>query len=372
MSILYVPGGDPSRVYYGTDTRAFELLIGCALALVWPMKRLSGNRLPNSLKHALHGTELAAFALLMMCIYFVDEFSPFLYHGGMLIISIIAAILIACVSHPSSFLGFALSVKPLRWIGKRSYGIYLWHYPVIVLSTPVQEIGNPVYWHVAMKVAVTFILAELSYRFIEKPIRKDGFKPFVSRVFLDKITEWKTASVPSKISIGLMFAALLVFAGVCRDWPTKRNSRSRPIQNLMRKQAPQRISRLTKVKNGRTIRKHKLRAEMRVKPETGRNRQIRKMSSLRKRAGSHRKEVLAVGDSVMLDIASSLRRKIPGITIDGQVGRQVREALQLTSTYASFNHPDKAVVIELGTNGYFTDGQLTLCLMLSQKRMSIS
>lgn len=206
MSILYVPGGDPSRVYYGTDTRAFELLIGCALALVWPMKRLSGNRLPNSLKHALHGTELAAFALLMMSIYFVDEFSPFLYHGGMLLISIIAAILIACVSHPSSFLGFALSVKPLRWIGKRSYGIYLWHYPVIVLSTPVQEIGNPVYWHVAIKVAVTFILAELSYRFIEKPIRKDGFKPFVSRVFLDKITEWKTASVPSKISIGLMFA----------------------------------------------------------------------------------------------------------------------------------------------------------------------
>lgn len=80
-------------------------------------------------------------------------------------------------------LGNLLSWRPLRWLGTRSYGIYLWHYPVIVLSTPVQEIGNPVFWHIVLKVIVTFILAELSYHFIEKPVRTQGFRSF-SAVFL--------------------------------------------------------------------------------------------------------------------------------------------------------------------------------------------
>jgi len=324
MSILYVPGGDPSRVYYGTDTRAFELLIGCALALVWPMKRLSGNRLPSSLKHAF--------------------------------------------SHPSSFLGFVLSVKPLRWIGKRSYGIYLWHYPVIVLSTPVQEIGNPVFWHVAIKVAVTFILAELSYRFIEKPIRQDGFKPFVSRVFLDKITEWKTASVPSKISIGLMFAALLIFAGGLsgladeKKQPQQAYSKSYEEASASADQPADKSEERKDNKKAQAESGKDDETKSRQKAGGDESSNTKDEQSAEKEPDHIEKEVLAVGDSVMLDIASSLRKKIPGITIDGQVGRQVREALQLTSTYASFNHSDKAVVIELGTNGYFTDSQMDALL----------
>lgn len=103
MSVLYETGGDPSRVYYGTDTRSFGLLIGCALALVWPMKRLSSNRLPSKLKHTLHATEFSAFCILVLCVYFTDEYEPFLYRGGMLFISVTAAILIACVCHPSNF-----------------------------------------------------------------------------------------------------------------------------------------------------------------------------------------------------------------------------------------------------------------------------
>lgn len=213
MSMMYVPGGDPSRVYYGTDTRSFELLIGCALALVWPMKRLSSKRLPSRMKHLLHGTELAAFAALLLCVFYTDEYEPFLYKGGMLLISITAAVLVACLCHPSSFLGHVLSWKPLRWIGTRSYGIYLWHYPVIVLSTPVQEIGNPVYWHCAVRIGATFILAELSYHFIEQPIRTAGFRPFLRRVFLNRFLEWKTSSVISRMSLGLILAAILVFAG---------------------------------------------------------------------------------------------------------------------------------------------------------------
>ena len=108
-------------------------------------------------------------------------------------------------------LGHVLSWKPLRWIGTRSYGIYLWHYPVIVLSTPVQEIGNPVYWHCAVRIDATFILAELSYHFIEQPIRTAGFH-FTPRVS-EPLSGMEDVLCHQQNVALLILAAILVFAG---------------------------------------------------------------------------------------------------------------------------------------------------------------
>ncbi|KXZ17872.1 peptidoglycan O-acetyltransferase [Bacillus nakamurai] len=371
MSIMYVPGGDPSRVYYGTDTRSFELLIGCSLALVWPMKRLSSKRLPSSLKHSLRGTELAAFAVLLVCFVSVDEYEPFLYRGGMLLISITAAVLIACVCHPSSFLGHVLSWKPLRWIGTRSYGIYLWHYPVIVLSTPVQEIGNPVYWHDAIKIAATFILAELSYHFLEKPIRTDGFRPFFRRVFLNRFLEWKTASVISRMSMGLILAAILIFAGGLSglvegkkqpQWTYSQsaqetNADSDQPQDHDKPAAGEKKKKDEKPKTASAQDKKETKRKTDASAHEEKKKHSSQQAANQKPAHSD-KEVLAIGDSVMLDIAASLRKSVPHVTIDGKVGRQVSQALQLTSEYASFNQLGKNVIIELGTNGYFTNSQI--------------
>jgi len=142
MAILYQPGADPSRVYYGTDTRCFELLIGCWLALIWPMKRLSSQKLSTSHMKKLNAISFISFTIFLVSIMYVDEFQTFLYRGGMFLFCLNAAVLIACVCHPVSILGRILAWKPLCWIGSRSYGIYLWHYPVMVLGTPIHEIGN--------------------------------------------------------------------------------------------------------------------------------------------------------------------------------------------------------------------------------------
>ncbi|MFN2746760.1 acyltransferase family protein [Bacillus sp. z60-18] len=359
MTVLYVPGADPSRVYYGTDTRSFELLAGCALALVWPMKRLSSNRLPKKLKQALHGTELTAFLFLILCIYLVDEYEPFLYQGGMLLISICAAIFIGCVSHPSSFIGHLLSWKPLRWIGTRSYGIYLWHYPVIVLSTPVHEIGNPVYWHAAVKVVVTLIIAEASYRFIEKPIRENGFRRFFRRVFLNRMLEWKTSSVFNKLSVGLMAAALLVFMGGLSGLADEKKKREWPYaeSHVKTSAAVEQSSEQEQDQQEEKAKTDETKDDEQSK-SSGENQEQKEEQTTDQTPAHSVKDVLAIGDSVMLDIASNLKKRMTGITIDGKVGRQVSQALQLTSAYASYNQPDKAVIIELGTNGYFTDSQM--------------
>lgn len=180
MAILYSPDTDPSRVYYGTDTRAFALLIGCSLAFVWPMQRLSSKRLLPVGRRILHIAGFGSFAIFLFCVYAVDDFDAFLYQGGMLLFCLNAAILIGCVCHPASLIGKWLSFQPLVWLGKRSYGIYLWHYPIIVLTTPVIEIGQPSIARVTLQLIAILLVAEASYRFIEQPIRQHGFRQYFS------------------------------------------------------------------------------------------------------------------------------------------------------------------------------------------------
>ncbi|NLN87155.1 MAG: acyltransferase, partial [Syntrophomonadaceae bacterium] len=133
MAVIYQPGLDPNRVYYGTDTRAFALLIGAVLALLWPSRKLSADlSLRQRIKlDAIGGAALLA-VLAMICLS--NQYQSFLYYGGLFLFSIIAAVLIAVLAHPAGYLGRLLGIWPLRWLGVWSYGIYLWHYPVIALT----------------------------------------------------------------------------------------------------------------------------------------------------------------------------------------------------------------------------------------------
>lgn len=170
MGVLYHPDTDPSRVYYGTDTRAFGLLIGAALAFVWRPRAKEAKR---NWKHwSLDGIGIAAFIALAIAFLFMDEFNPFLYQGGMLLVSIATAFVIAAVVHPNSpIIGPLLGLGVLQWIGLRSYSLYLWHWPVFMLMRPQLDValeGAPL---LAFRFGITFLLAEISYRIIEAPIR---------------------------------------------------------------------------------------------------------------------------------------------------------------------------------------------------------
>ena len=136
MAYLYIPGEDPSRVYYGTDTRAFSLLLGAALAFLWPSQRLS-KTLPKQASIVLESVGITGLVLIVIMFSFTSQFDHFHYQGGMLLLSIITTFVVAALAHPASKLAKWLGVKPLRWIGVRSYGIYLWHYPIIILTTPI-------------------------------------------------------------------------------------------------------------------------------------------------------------------------------------------------------------------------------------------
>jgi peptidoglycan/LPS O-acetylase OafA/YrhL len=180
MARLYQPGYDPTRVYEGTDTRACGLLIGAAVAFVWPTRRPASSRgaertVPAVWRWLLEAAGIAGLVVIGLLVWRTTQYSDFMFRGGLVVLSVATAATVAAVVTPGSRLGRALGCRPLRWIGVRSYGIYLWHYPVIVLTTAVGAAGGPVSLERAVVlVAVTVAIAAVSWRFVEDPIRRGG------------------------------------------------------------------------------------------------------------------------------------------------------------------------------------------------------
>jgi peptidoglycan/LPS O-acetylase OafA/YrhL len=217
MALLYRPSLDPSRVYYGTDTRAFEILAGAALAMVWPSARLRANIAPGA-RRTLDGAGSIGLVVIVGLIAWTSEYSSFLYRGGFVLLSLASVMLIAALVHPAARLGRVLGVAPLRWIGVRSYGIYLWSVPIIVLTTPASATGKGVdLGRDALQVGATFCLAALSWRFVEQPIRHGALERMWRRLrtegwSLRTIPRWGWVSAAG--ALGLIVLACVGLAGI--------------------------------------------------------------------------------------------------------------------------------------------------------------
>lgn len=168
MGLLYVPLADPSRVYYGTDTRAAALLVGALLAMAW---RPWNQRLSRSLAARIDLLGVAALAGLAVAAWRISEFDDALYRGGFLLVSILTAIVIAAAARPTGLLSTVLGPYPLRWLGVRSYSIYLWHWPVFVFTRPGLDIDLGPNATLALRLALTLALAQISYVAVERPLR---------------------------------------------------------------------------------------------------------------------------------------------------------------------------------------------------------
>lgn len=185
MAVLYEPDADPSRVYYGTDTRAFSLLLGGWLSFVWPGQKLTEENtahVPASTMRTLDIAGVAAFAGIIVIMVTVDGFSSFYYYGGLFLVSVLTAVVIAVLVHPRSLFAKVASLRPFTWIGERSYGMYLWHFPTILLLKPMCETQDYPWWFILLVFAVTFAVAGLSYKFIETPIRRGLIGQLIGKI----------------------------------------------------------------------------------------------------------------------------------------------------------------------------------------------
>ncbi|KGK92041.1 acyltransferase [Desulfosporosinus sp. HMP52] len=328
MAMIYIPGHDPSRVYYGTDTRAFALLVGAALAMVWPNWKMNAG-LTGKKRLALDlGGSLGLLVVLLM-IGTTDQYQPSLYQGGLLLYSVAAAGLVAALAHPASYLGRIFGWGPLRWVGECSYGIYLWHYPVIILTNPVVNTEGLNFPRTLWQIGVSIILAALSRYLIEEPIRY-GRQKYLRRR-RSNLKWWQRPLAPiTKISLSILLMFLLLFVTLNGGMhiSEKALAKSQVSQNLAQTADQEEIA------------------------------ATKGSKATDKKTDIQGNEITIIGDSLMINLEPVLQKRLPGIIIDAQLGRQMYQAPDLISRLEDEAKLRKIVMLELGTNGSFTEKQL--------------
>ncbi|MDD9206699.1 acyltransferase, partial [Georgenia sp. 10Sc9-8] len=178
MAVLTTPGEDATRAYYGTDTHLFGLMIGAALAFAWaaPGRGFLGSPAWQRWRGPLTATAAAALLLLMLTL---REDLTATFRGGILLASVLTAVLVAgLLDRPSAYRA-ALQAPVLEWVGRRSYGIYLWHWPVICILAALVPTADDSAGHWTVRgaaVVVTVVVAAGSFRWLEEPIRRHGFR----------------------------------------------------------------------------------------------------------------------------------------------------------------------------------------------------
>jgi peptidoglycan/LPS O-acetylase OafA/YrhL len=180
LGLLAHAGIDNTRPYEGTDTRAGELLVGAALALVYRPARIR-TRPPPAVRAGVDLAGLAALAGIGVLIASTTYFSMSLYRGGLASLALLSGLLLVAATYPGSLVGRVLGLAPLRWVGERSYGIYLWHMPVVAFTQGDAATGRGWFWPALLQLVLTLLLAALSWKLVEDPVRRHGLRALVRR-----------------------------------------------------------------------------------------------------------------------------------------------------------------------------------------------
>lgn len=331
MMFIYSINGDHSRVYFGTDTRLQTLLLGVILAFLWPPFKLK-NDPPKVVKYVIDSIGSLSFIVLILLFFIINDETNWIYDGGFYLISILTLFIIASVVHPSTWIAKIFSNPVLVFIGKRSYSLYLWHFAVISFVHSYYVDGQiPVYVYF-IDISLTIIFAELSYRFIETPFRKEGIKAL----------NWRPSYIPQFIRMAIVVTLLIPFMLILVGAFNKYG------KDIIGEKANSFDT---------TIKDNYL---MRIAPID--NIHIDGLVSEKKKESSdvyNNIKPLLIGDSVMVDIGESFKSSVPKSRIDGKVGRQLYQTLPLVkANYSQYKKSSDQVVLELGTNGDFTVKQL--------------
>ena len=218
MGLLLEPESDATRVYYGTDTHVMGLMIGAALAFAWVSPRLAPRIRPSRLGAAGRWAVPCAAATLVACLMFLDETDTVTFRGGILLASLASGVLVLGVLDRPP--GRATTWQRLtghpvaRWIGERSYAIYLWHWPVILLVARDNPSAPGTASHLftrAWCLLVTLALADLTHRVVETPFRRHGFGG-VLRMIGAFLLSWsrRTRQVVAGTALTAMLALTIV------------------------------------------------------------------------------------------------------------------------------------------------------------------
>ncbi|MCS4536314.1 acyltransferase family protein [Corynebacterium sp. HS2168-gen11] len=330
MLYTFDPQQDPTRVYYGTDTHSFGLLIGVALAALltsnspdqaaesWPKDKL------HPWRTTLNYLSVLSLGLLMFMIMVMPDTSAFTYRGGLFIASFLTAIVIAALVSETGFVHVLLRLKVLRWLGERSFSLYLWHWPVVIFLKQLNFEYSYGYAPVLVGAAaflVSLPLSHMSFIWIETPIRRRGYsvlwpKKFVMRKIL--------------LVISVVVAAALSGVAIFRA-PT-----TTALEERLTKIATQSEAEIPEISAVPV-------AELADVATPIPGPQLLPTGD----------RITALGDSVMLGAKPELDQRFPGIYVDAAVSRTLLVAPDLVTQLHNAGALDPFVVLGFGTNARF-------------------
>jgi len=327
MILLYDPEVDPSRVYYGTDTRMAAIFVGAALACAtrsWVGRPRSTD--PRR-KARLEAAGVVSLGFLGWCVAHVNQFDARLYRGGFLVVALAAAVVVAVAAdHQRTLFSRVLGMRPLVWLGKRSYAVYLWFWPVLMLTRARADIDLSGNFLLALQLAIIMVLAAASYRFVEVPCRSGA----LGRAW----DQWRAGDLPRRTqwSVAAVAGALVVIAmgaAVVYEPP-----QLRPVQTAARG-----LEQSGPIRSADT-------------PTT--------VSSSLGTVGATPvvpAKVSAIGDSVFDDARNALAARITELVLDAQLGRQTTGSLAAARALRDSGRLGEEVILQVGNNGVVTKSQ---------------
>lgn len=352
LAIWYSPGADPTRVYYGTDTRLFSIWMGSALAFIWPSTHLK-KEIPKKAKRVLNLAGGLSFIGLVITFFVLDDHLSFVYYGGMLLVSLLCTILVAVTAHPGASLNRWLTNPLFSYIGKRSYGIYLYQFPVMIFyEAKIGNVGENVLLHTLIEIVLILLISELSYRFIENPLRKFHYKDTFRTV-----RSWFSKPVISRQKPWLLpglLVSLVALYGIATAPVNYVDAQQQQLKeniaaNKKAAEQTQKNANGSDTESTGDNSSKATEAEQSVMEKYGLTEaQVKKAEEL---------EITAFGDSVMLDATADLQEIFPKAVVDGDVGRQLYESPELIKALKEKDLLRDTVLIGLGTNGSFTETQ---------------
>ncbi|WEV40628.1 acyltransferase family protein [Lactobacillus sp. ESL0681] len=364
MAIMYHTGTDINRIYYGTDTRFFALGLGAALAVVWPIADLKDTVKPSD-SLLLDGVGLVAL-LGMLGLFFssgMNAETAFPYYGGMLLFTIFTVVLVGIVAHPGSHWNKWLTNPLFNWLGSRSYGIYLYQFPVMIFfEDKVLNMADHVLLYRMIEVVLILVLSELSYRLVERPLGKITWSKVKQCLVKAFDLHNKNYVIKGQILIaGIIFLIGSIAIGVSPAVKADDFNKSQLARRIKTNRQKQNKDNQALIANLKKAKKHPSQRTKLINKakKTAKKRPVNR--SFRKYGISQvdlqllqKVQLTAIGDSVMAGSSADLKQLMPKAIIDAAVSRQVNIAGSLLNQYQKQGVLANNILIGLGTNGPFS------------------
>lgn len=361
MVLMFNPAADTSRVYYGTDARAAELLCGALAAIAAPRLRemLGGSiHFPGTNKgiskvNAVSTVWLVAVAAGALML--TGE-SAWLYRGGFLLFALVTGLLIICVQNTECIVRRPLSAKPLIWLGQRSFSVYLVHYPLLLLMNPATRTTRIAWWEQALQIVVILAVAEVFYRLVERPWSR---KPAQQDSTAKKRVLSPAMALPA---LGAVCVVALAFAPL--DWTGIATARAEQLRPELAQNAA------SPRDNGADDKNTESASDQDAQPSDATQQKTKegpitekapknldwKSFTYDEATGTCDARVLMIGDSVTAGAQPGIQAVLPNAYIDGVVSRQFY-TFQDVYAQDSANYDPNVVICALGTNGLIRDPQ---------------